>query len=300
MTSITLTREYIAKLLPKRPKDANKGTFGKVLVIAGSKFYMGAPYLVAASAYRAGAGLVTLASIPNVCDFVVKKLPEVTLLPLPEKDGVISNRILDTFYEKLAEFGEDDVVVIGPGLTSNPSVSYFIKELFKFRNLPKLIIDGDGINILSEIQKWWEIFDEHDIYTILTPHPKEFSRLTNLSVDRVQKNREKLAKHYAKDWGQTIVLKGANTVIASPIGEIYISPFANPLLATAGTGDVLAGILSGLIAQRMELFDAACLSVYIHGLCGEQFKKEFGDAGAIASDLVDKIPKVLMTLNMVP
>lgn len=297
MDAKILTKEFVSTLLPKRPENAHKGTFGRILIIGGSKFYMGAPYLVAASSYRSGAGLVTLASIENVCNFVVRKLPEVTLLPLPEENGVISKG-LDSVYEKLKEFAKDDVVVVGPGLSTKPAVANFIEALFTLRDLPKLIIDGDGINILSKINEWWEIFDEHNIQAVLTPHPKEFSRLTNLGVEEIQKDRENLAKYYAANvWGQTLVLKGANTIIASHSGEIYLSPFANPLLATAGTGDILSGILAGMLAQGLTPFDASNVSVYIHGLCGEELKKDFGSSGAIASDLLIKIPKILVGLT---
>lgn len=265
MSLSKLTKEWVAEKLPKRPKDANKGTFGKVLVIAGSESYPGAAYLSCAAAYRVGAGLVTLVTKPQVKIIVSRKLPEVTFLEDPKK-------ALDY-----------DVLLFGPGLGQDSRALKFINKF------PKVVIDGDGLNMLAKLNKW-------DLkHAILTPHPGEMARLTGLSIAEIQTSREELAKKYAKKWGQVVVLKGANTVIASPAGEVKVSPFANPALATAGTGDVLSGIIAGLVAQGLDNFDAACCGVYIHGLAGEMVRKKIGDAGVIASDLLPVLPKVLMS-----
>lgn len=291
MDSQILTKDYIAKLLPKRPKDAHKGTFGKVLVIAGSQSYPGAAYLACAGAYRVGAGLVTLASSPTVCNFVIKKLPEVTLIPLHEYTA-------DELFNSLGQYSEEDPILIGPGLTTSFLSSQLVNDIFEQWDLPPIIIDGDGLNILSKVDRWWEKLDEHFTHVVLTPHPKELSRLSQLSIEEIQRDRVKIARHFAVDvWGQTVVLKGANTVIASTHGEIYVSPFANPLLATAGTGDVLAGIIAGLIAQKLDEYEAACCGVYIHGLGAELLKEELGDSGALASDLIKVLPQAIKTLK---
>lgn len=290
-----LTKDWVVKRLPNRPKDANKGTFGKVLVIAGSKYYMGAAYFAVAAAYRVGAGLVSLASTQKVCDFVIKEIPESTLIPLLEKDGAISNLALDALFDTLQEFKEDDAICLGPGLTKKPF--RFINEIFKLYDLPKIVIDGDGLNILSETKFWWENFAGHGINAILTPHPGEMARLTDLSVAKIQSDRVNIARKFAIEWDQVITLKGANTVIASPEGEIAISPFANPALATAGTGDVLTGVISGILAQGLNPFEAACIGVYIHGAAGEELRKKIGDAGTLASDLLPLLARVLKYLK---
>lgn len=273
-----LTKGYISLLLPKRPIDANKGTFGKVLVIAGSENYPGAAYLSCAGCYRVGAGLVTLATIPSVKIIVSKKLPEVTFL---------------TFAEVFKKIKDYDVLLLGPGLGQTDNVEELIERLLE-GELPKSVIDGDGLNVLSKMNNWW---DKLNTDVILTPHPKEMSRLTHKSVDEIQKNREHVAKTFAKKWNQVVVLKGANTVVASPAGEVKISPFANPALATAGVGDVLAGVIAGFLAQGLKPFDAACLGVYIHGLAGESLREKFGDRGGLASDLLTFLPKAILVLD---
>lgn len=272
-----LTKEWVAKKLPKRPKDANKGTFGKVLVIAGSENYPGAAYLACVACYRVGVGLVTLATTSFVKQIVAKKLPEVTFLSF------------DEIFKKLFDY---NVLLLGPGLGQNEEGVKFIKKLLE-QKLPKLVLDADGLNTLSGLENWW---DKLKTDAVLTPHPGEMARLTNLSIDEIQSNRVDTAKHFARIWNQVVVLKGANTIVCSLDGRVKISPFANPTLATAGTGDVLSGIIAGFLAQGLNTFDAACLGVYIHGLVGEKVRKKLGDAGAIASDLLPLLPKMIKSL----
>lgn len=257
----------ISARLPKRPENANKGTFGKVLVFAGSENFPGAAYLSCAAAYRVGAGLVSLVTEQTVKIITSKKLPEVTFLSR------------DEVFSKINEY---DVLLIGPGLGQSSQVIEFIQT--------KTVIDGDGLNILSKQGKWWERLNTE---VVLTPHPGEMSRLTGLSVDDIQSDRINITRDFAKKWNQVVVLKGANTVIASPKEKIVTAPFANPLLATAGTGDVLSGVIAGLIAQGLNLFDAACVGVYIHGKAGEMLKKKIGNAGALASDLLPLLPIII-------
>lgn len=263
-----LTKKWVAERLPKRPKNANKGTFGKVLVVAGSENYPGAAYLCSAAAYRVGAGLVTLATTPSVKIIVSKKLPEVTFLSFDEVFGRIS---------------EYDVILFGPGLGQKSEAEKILKS-----RLPKTVIDGDGLNILSKIGDWPEKIKGE---IVLTPHPGEMSRLTGLSVKKIQSDRVNVAQYWAKKWGTVVVLKGANTIVAPPVGGVLLSPFANPVLATAGTGDVLAGIIAGLLAQGLKTFDAAGVGVYIHGVAAEILREEMGDAGVLASDLLPILPE---------
>lgn len=275
---INLTKKWVANKLPERAKDAHKGTFGKVLVIAGSENFPGAAYLCCAPAYRVGAGLVTLSTSLSVKIIVSRKLPEVTFLPPQE------------VYGRLSEY---DVILLGPGLGQEEQTIKFVSKLLK-QKLPNMVLDGDGLNILSKIKNWWERLNGD---VVLTPHPGEMSRLTGLSVEEIQSHREDIAKRFAKVWNQVVVLKGADTVIVSPTGEVVINPFANPALATAGTGDVLAGVVSGMIAQGLSLFDSACVGVYIHGLAGEMLKEKFGQAGILASDLLPILPQALVHIS---
>lgn len=272
-----LTKQYIVSLIPNRPKGANKGTFGKVLAVAGSENFPGAAYLACAAAYRVGTGLVTLATEPEVKIIVSRKLPEVTFLSF------------DKVSENIKQY---DVLLIGPGLGQKEESFKFVEKLLK-ENLPKIVIDADGLNILSRMGDWWNKLNSE---TILAPHPGEMSKLTGLSIDEIQKDRINIAQKFAKKWRRVVVLKGANTVIVSP-KETAVSPFANPALATAGTGDVLAGAIAGLLAQQLTVFDAACVGVYIHGLAGEILREKTGNAGVLASDLLPLLPQVLKKLT---
>lgn len=278
MDSKILTKEYIAKLLPKRAKDANKGTFGKVLVIAGSENFPGAAYLSCAATYRVGVGLVTLVTEESVKIIVSKKLPEVTFL---------------SFNEVFKKINNYDVILLGPGLGQKQKTVELVEQLLK-TDLPPAVVDGDGLNILSKMDGWWKGIDGE---MILTPHPGEMSRLTGLKVDEIQSNRVNVAVKHSRLWHQVVVLKGANTVIASSEGEVRVSPFANPALATAGTGDILSGCIAGFIAQGLDTFDASCVGVYVHGLAGEEISEKLGDAGALASDLLPLLPKVIKKLK---
>lgn len=273
-----LTREWVAKKVPYRPKDANKGTFGKVLVVAGSENYPGAAYLACAGCYRVGAGLVTLATEQTVKIIVSRQLPEVIFLSVKEA---------------LDRVGEYEVLLVGPGLGQSDQTVKLVEQIINGNLLPK-VIDAGGLNILSKIGEWWERL-KGDV--ILTPHPGEMARLTGLSIKEIQANRINVAQYFAKKWNKIIILKGANTVVVSPAGQVLFSPFSNPVLSTAGTGDVLAGILAGLMAQGLIPFDAAGVGVYIHGLAGEMVSRKMGDAGMLASDLLPMIPKVIKNLK---
>ncbi len=274
---MNLDLQSIKKILPRRPVDSNKGSFGKVLVVAGSAEFPGAAALVCESAYRAGAGLVTLAAGRDVCAFAAAKLTELVYIHLLEEN-----------LEKRA--GDFDAVAIGPGLGQKSEAQKLVKDILAFGNLPKSVIDADALNILATIDLWWEKFH---FQGVLTPHPKEMSRLTGLSVEDIQANREQSAAKFSKLWDKVLVLKGANTVIASPSGEVRVSPFANPLLATAGTGDVLAGVIAAFAAQGLDLFSAACAGVFAHGQAGDLLKETFGQSGMLATDLLNILPDAI-------
>jgi NAD(P)H-hydrate epimerase len=287
-----LTDGWAKTILPKRPIDANKGTFGRVLVVAGSVNYIGAAYLACSGALRVGAGLVTLATAASLQPVVASKLAEATYLPLPESQaGIISPQSARIVRQNLANY---DVLLTGCGLGQSHLTGDFLADLFSEKKLPKLVLDADALNILAKVSDWWRRLLPD---AILTPHPGEMGRLANTSIEAVQSDRLGVALKMAQKWQKTVVLKGAYTVVAEPDGRARISPFANPGLASAGTGDVLAGAIAGLLAQGLSYFDAAALGVYLHGKAGEMVRARLGDAGMLASDLLPELPLAIKQLK---
>ncbi len=289
-----ITGEWARSVLPQRPLEANKGSFGRVLVVAGSINYIGAAYMACTGAMRVGTGLVTLATATRLQPILASKLTEVTYLPLPESHpGTISLKAAKLIHQQSNYY---NVLLLGCGLGQSQSVLRFIRAtLFRLKSvLPSLVLDADALNILAKIPNWWQ---QLNCDAILTPHPGEMARLARVSVEEVQSDRTGIAKRAAQEWHKTIVLKGAHTVIATPYGQARISLIANPGLASAGTGDVLSGAIAGLVAQGLSLFDAAALGVYLHGEAGEMVKAKLGDAGMIATDLLPALPLVIKQLK---
>jgi len=294
VTEELITHEWAKSALPERPLQANKGSFGRVLVVAGSINYIGAAYLACSGAIRVGAGLVTLATSTSLQPILASKLTEVTYLPLPEShSGIISPEAASLIHQELDYY---NVLLMGCGLGQSQSAIEFIRSaLFGLKPAPlPLVLDADALNTLAKIPNWWQQLAGN---AILTPHPGEMARLAGMSVDEVQSDRAGIAKKLASEWHKTIVLKGAYTVIASPDGQSKISSIANPGLASAGTGDVLVGITAGLLAQGLSLFDAATCGVFLHGKAGEMVKARLGNAGMIASDLLPVLPLVIKQLK---
>ncbi|MBI5878415.1 MAG: NAD(P)H-hydrate dehydratase [Chloroflexi bacterium] len=279
------TPDDIAPRLPARPREGHKGTFGRAMIVSGSGNYTGAPYLCAAAAGRAGAGLVTLATTVAIQAIVAAGLHEPTYLPLPSDQGAIAAEAAAIVAEQLGGYAS---LLVGPGLGRAPATREFLIELLAGPKLPPLVIDADGLNILSEQKSWWTRLPPH---SILTPHAGEFARLSGLAVEAISADREGVAAAHAQKWNQIVLLKGAFTVIAAPDGRVTMLPFANPALATAGSGDVLAGIIAGLLAQAVAPYDAALAGGYLHGLAGELARDEIGDAGVLAGDLLERIPR---------
>jgi hydroxyethylthiazole kinase-like uncharacterized protein yjeF len=283
-------------LLPPRPDRGHKGTFGKLLVIAGSVDYAGAALLVCTAAGRAGAGLVTLATLESLQPLFAAKVVEATTLSLPEDDveevdpeGALA-RIMDH---------DHDALVVGPGLRPSLSMTELIMDLLTpdedGEPLPA-VLDAEALRSLATVDNW-----ARDISArcVLTPHVGEFLRLRaadghdpQMHGDLVFDDELRLiaARDAAREWGQVVVLKGARTVIADSDGRTAVSPFENPALASAGTGDVLAGTIGALLAQGLATFEAAQLGVYLHGMAGEAVRARLGDAGLLASDLTAELP----------
>jgi hydroxyethylthiazole kinase-like uncharacterized protein yjeF len=279
VTLEVVTPEMMYSWLPPRPLDAHKGTFGKALIVAGSITYTGAAYLAGAAATRAGAGLVTLALPEAIHTAVTSHLAEATYLPLPDEMGSIAANAAQIVAEQLISYS---ALLLGPGLGQKSETQAFVKTLLN-NQLPPTIIDADGLNILARVEDWPKRLPPK---SILTPHPGEMARLTKCSTKDVQSNRIAIARAQAAAWGQIVVLKGAYTVVAAPDGRVVIEPFSNPALATAGTGDVLAGTIVALRAQGVNAFESAAAGAYLHGMAGELTRREKGTAGMVAGDLL--------------
>ena len=294
VTNELTTGEWARSVLPRRPFDANKGNFGRVLVVAGSINYIGAAYLACSGALRVGAGLVTLATGTTLQSILASRLTETTYLPLPESyPGIISPSAAKLIHQNLHNY---HALLLGCGLgQSRASMELVENTLLRVRAVPlPLVLDADALNTLAKIPNWWQRLTNDAIFT---PHPGEMARLAGIPIDEVQSDRLGTAKRVAQAWHKTIVLKGAHTIIAAPDGRTRISPIANPGLASAGTGDVLSGVIVGLVAQGLSLFDAAACGVFLHGEAGEMVKSQLGDAGMIATDLLPVLPLVIKQLK---
>ena len=305
------TGEEVRRLLPQRPLNAHKGTFGKALLVVGSVNYTGAAYLAGAAATRVGTGLVTLALAGPLHAVTASKLTEATYLILPHELGVVAPDAVRVVGKKAGDY---DALLLGPGLAQEEPTVVFVRRLLGLRGagrpgrigfraaeepeeqfqLPPLVIDADGLNILAQTEGWVERLPRG---SVLTPHPGELSRLTGRSVAEINDSRIEAAREFAREWNQVVVLKGAFTVVASPDGRTLVQPFANPGLASAGTGDVLAGAIVGLRAQGLQPFEAAVAGAYLHGLAGQLAQEEVGDAGMVAGDLLPRLPLAIQWLK---
>ena len=289
-----LDEQLASSLLPPRPADSHKGTFGRALLVAGSPQYPGAALLATSAATRSGAGLVELATESSVYGLVVGAIPEAIYTPLAESSpGELDPS--ESARQVIERAAAASSVLIGPGFGTSVHKSIFTRTFAKQASgLPPLVIDADALNMLAATYRWWETLPES---TIVTPHPGEMARLLGQSTTEVQADRLGAAKSAAEQWGMNVVLKGAATLIVSPAGRIRISPFVNAGLAKGGTGDVLAGLMSGLLAQMPDRpFDAASLAVYVHGLAGEIARSTKGEIGMRAGDVIDAIPDAFIEL----
>jgi NAD(P)H-hydrate epimerase len=277
----------ISDWLPKRPLDGHKGTFGSVLVAGGSRNYLGAPVLSGKAAYRVGAGLVALVVPQALRQLGATHLPEATFPFLPDEDALGRKSAENLSPEKYT------ALLIGPGLGDQSDA--FIERLLASPNLPPLICDADALNYLSRQNNWWNLLPPQ---TILTPHPGEMSRLVGHDIR--EEDRFDLAQKYAQKWGHVVVLKGAFTLIASPSGLVTTIPIATPLLATAGSGDVLAGAIAGLLAQRVEPSRAAVVGAYLHAAAGFAQRHNYGNSGLLAHEIADQLPSIRANLSPPP
>ncbi|MFZ5633197.1 MAG: NAD(P)H-hydrate dehydratase [Bacillota bacterium] len=286
-----IDRNLVRGWLPFRPNSSHKGDYGRVLVISGSRGMAGAACLTAGAAARAGAGLVTLAVPEGIYGPVASKLTEVMVAPVPQTgEGTLSREALPVIGGMLERA---DVLAMGPGLSTNPETVEAVRKIVSLSRIP-IVLDADGLNAFIGHT---ELFKKVKNPLVLTPHPGEMARLAGLSIEEVQLGRLDTARSWSSTWKAVLVLKGARSIIALPDGTTYINTTGNPGMATGGSGDVLTGIIAGLLAQGMEAARSAAAGVYLHGLAGDTAVKDTGMMGLLAGDILQALPAVTRILE---
>ncbi|BCL82847.1 bifunctional ADP-dependent (S)-NAD(P)H-hydrate dehydratase/NAD(P)H-hydrate epimerase [Ktedonobacteria bacterium brp13] len=291
-----LTGKLVHELLPERPLNSNKGSFGKVMLFCGSLPYPGSAYLAGTAAARVGGGLITLAVTEKMLPIYASSLHEATFTILPPEEAESFERS-KAVINKLEGY---KALLIGPGLGQSPNTREVILQILEaLRSMPsekrpRLIIDADGLNNLSAMERWWTLLPTE---TVITPHPGEMGRLCKgIEVSGGNIERLELARSKAREWQVHLVLKGSCTIVTSPDGETRINYWGTPALATAGTGDVLAGMVAGFLAQGLSSFDAASAAVFLHTAAADLAveAQHLGRAGLLASDLLPHIPHAIV------
>lgn len=286
-----IDQEMVSPLIKPRQSESHKGSYGHVLVTGGSTGMTGAVIMASCAALRSGAGLVTAALPKSLMPILEASTLEVMSRPLPEtREAGIAAEALPELQNLLKTVS---VCAIGPGISRYPEANAIVRFVLENSRVP-VLVDADGLNALAGDVG---IFKNLQVPVVITPHPGEMSRLTGLTIGEIQSNRLEIAHKYAVDWGITIVLKGNKTVVASPSGDVFINTSGNPGMATAGSGDVLSGIIVGLVAQGLSPQQAAVAGVYIHGCCGDKAAGAGSEQGLIAGDLIDQLPYVLKELE---
>lgn len=287
--------DWLKTLIPERPRYSHKGDYGHVLIVAGSRGKTGAAIMAAKACMRTGAGLVTLGAPETLMDVFQMRVTEEMTLPLPDRgDGTLSSKACAKILDFLS--GKADVLCIGPGIGVSEDTERLMTEILRTLNKP-LVVDADAINSISG----HKLLREYKAPLILTPHPGEMSRLISKAglktdIADIERDRIEAARSFSKETGVNLVLKGVPTVIANPDGRVIINPKGNPGMATAGTGDVLTGMIGALIGQGLNPFEAATLGVYLHGLAGDIVASSKGEHSLIASDVIEAIPEAFKGL----
>ena len=275
----------------KRKRNAHKGDFGHLFIIAGSRGMTGAAYLCAQGALLGGAGLVTLGIAQSQNAIVSRKLNEAMTLPLPEtSQGSLS---LKAFSKILNSSESKDVLALGPGLSRNKSTQELVRKVIISIDKP-MVIDADALNALTG---HLDILKKRKSLTVITPHPGEMGRILGRKTSDVQKNRRMLAKELAGMYNIVTVLKGHRTLVADPRGEVFENTTGNPGMAKGGSGDVLTGITAAFIGQSANAFEAVKLAVYVHGMAADLAVKQTGQISLLATDILNKLPLVLKKLS---
>lgn len=283
--AVTFDEEDLARM-PRRPAYSNKGTFGKVLVVAGSAGMGGAAYLSALAAYRTGAGLVKIMTDEQNRSLLQQLLPEAILDTY--RAGEMEQEP-DAFHEKVErECAWADVIVLGPGIGQAPGVRGLMREFLMNAYVP-MVLDADGLNAVAKYPELKQYFTEN---IIITPHMGEMSRLTGMSVEQLGRDIVAAAVEYSVSHGITCVLKDAASVVCGRDGQIYVNTVGNSCMAKAGSGDVLSGVIAGLLAQGCEPWDAAALGVFLHGMAGDRIRARDGSHGMLARELADEVGRI--------
>ncbi|MBT5875087.1 MAG: NAD(P)H-hydrate dehydratase [Candidatus Latescibacteria bacterium] len=281
----------MADILPRRAQDVHKGSVGRIAIIAGSPGMTGAATLASEASMRAGAGVTILGAPASLQDILSTKLTEVMVRALPETAERCLSLDAAGPIEKLISWS--DVTAIGPGLSTNDATSRLIRKIVASSTQP-MVIDADGLNACAEDR---EALSNRRAPTVITPHVGELSRLTGLSSDQIAKDRICAARNAAHSFGAVVVLKGAGTVVSSQDGRVSINPTGNSGMATAGVGDVLTGIIAGVMAQGLDAFEAAILGVYLHGLSGDLSAATIGPHSLLARDLIQNLPEAIKKVS---
>ncbi len=286
-----LDKKWANKILPKRPLNSHKGTSGSTLIICGSINYPGAAFFSGSSAAKTGVGLVGLMVPEDIYSIIANKIPDVILFPIKES-------LKDISFKDFSRFNS---ISIGPGLGLNKRAKDLTIKILNvlhdkdFKSI-QIILDADALNHLSNINEWWKKIPSE---CILTPHFGEMSRLTKIPIKEIQKNKVEVTQEYSSKWNQIIVLKGSNTIISHPKGELRISPWSNSGLSKAGSGDLLTGIISGLSAHsQLNSFESASLGVYLHGLSGDLASNSKGVYGMTSTNVLEKIPEAFTKIQI--
>jgi len=281
-----IVAEDAVSLLPERPGSGHKGTFGHTLIVAGSPGKTGAAALAGNAAARSGCGLVTVATPAAVHDIIEVKLTEAMSAPLPaDDDGLLSRHAVVRLGELMKA---RQALAVGPGLGQSAGLIELLCWMIEHAEVP-VVIDADGLNLLAGCPDIFKVAPRAPL--ILTPHPGEMARLSGLSIAEIQANRFEVARDFAREHDVVLLLKGLRTVVAAPDGRVNINSSGNDALASGGSGDVLTGIISGLVAQGLDGFEAASLGVWLHGRSAELAAEQLGSAGVIASDLISYLPQ---------
>ena len=276
----------------KRTQESNKGTYGSLLTICGSYSMAGASILAGKGALRCGIGLLKTAVPKSIYPIVASAIYESVFYPVSENESGTHNKYETPFL--LEKSKESNAVLIGCGMQNNRD-TYFIVNSFLEKCTVPIVLDADALNaICSNL----DALKLAKVPVVITPHPKEMARLLKISVAEVQSNREQVAVNFAREYNVYVVLKGHNTVVASPNGDVFVNTTGNAGMATGGSGDVLAGMISSLLAQNPKKpLECVCAGVYLHGMAGDIAKVKFGEISMLPTDLINCIPKAFLNLQ---
>lgn len=285
-----ITSDFVKSNLPKRPDDANKGTMGTLLNISGSYAMAGACTLSSLGALRSGVGLLKVALPKSIYPIVASTVYEAVYLPLDDNDsGTVDINSLDFLIDTAKN---SSAVLLGCGLKLCDETTHFVKSFVTVCNTP-MVIDADGINAVAMNI---DVLNDSKADIVVTPHPKEMSRLTGLSVERIQKDRVEVAEKFARKYSVTVVLKGKDTIVTDGV-RTRINKTGNSGMAKGGSGDVLSGIIASLMAQGVDSFEASCIGVYVHGFAGDLASNNLSRISMLPRDIINHLPQAFKTLE---